>query len=100
MSAVFAGLDRGTEGVRPEYTGHGLNTGGLQAHSIGEEYPLITYMRGDFWRILDSRTGNTHELEYESAREAHADALTFHRVYGSESRIGKKGFFTHIKEQW
>ncbi|TLG82340.1 hypothetical protein FEM54_33645, partial [Pseudomonas edaphica] len=47
-----------------QYTGHGAKTGGLQQHSIGPEYPYITYKRGDYWRILDSRTGNTHYREF------------------------------------
>lgn len=47
-----------------QYTGHGANTGGLQRHSIGDEYP---YMIGGSmahadapteWFVLDTRTGN------------------------------------------
>jgi len=82
-----------------QYMGHGANTGGLQAHSIGDEYPLITHMRGEFWRILDSRTGNVHELEYEHASDAHADAREFKRRFVGQ-RIGRRGSFTSNSKEW
>lgn len=51
-SCVLAGVARNAEAQRPpeavKYTGHGKNTGGLQQHSVGPEYPFITYKRGDF----------------------------------------------------
>ena len=57
-----------------EYTGHGENTGGLQGHSVGDDYPycvLVTQNYGDksladrggvevpndYW-VMDTRTGN------------------------------------------
>ena len=46
-----------------QYTGHGANTGGLQAHSIGEGYPFIVVgidnpaFEKTRWRVIDSRTG-------------------------------------------
>lgn len=48
-------------GVR--YMGHGANTGGLQAHSIGWEYPytVIGVQRGPEgalrWAVMDTRNG-------------------------------------------
>lgn len=45
------------------YTGHGHNTGGLQRHSIGDEYPYIIIGVADRWeqptqyQVMDSRTG-------------------------------------------
>ena len=46
------------------YTGHGANTGGLQGHSIGTEYPYIIIGVADSWhapteyQVMDSRTSN------------------------------------------
>lgn len=46
------------------YTGHGAKTGGLQGHSVGEEYPYIIMGIADRWEapteyvVMDSRTGN------------------------------------------
>lgn len=46
------------------YTGHGAKTGGLQGHSVGEEYPYIVMGVADRWEapteyvVMDSRTGN------------------------------------------
>lgn len=46
-----------------QYTGHGANTGGLQGHSVGAEYPytVVKVENGDrkVWRIIDCRTGET-----------------------------------------
>lgn len=46
-----------------QYTGHGANTGGLQGHSIGDEYPytVIKVEDGEYkaWRAIDCRTGET-----------------------------------------
>lgn len=43
-----------------EYIGHRANSGGLQGHSIGGEYPYLVYLRGtnrgEFWAVLDTRT--------------------------------------------
>lgn len=44
------------------YTGHGANTGGLQGHSVGEDYPyMIIGVQGRAeapteWQVMDSRT--------------------------------------------
>jgi len=46
------------------YSGHGARTGGLQAHSIGDEYPYIIMGVADRleapteYQVMDSRTGN------------------------------------------
>ncbi len=46
------------------YTGHGAKTGGLQGHSVGDEYPYIVIGVADRWEapteylVMDSRTGN------------------------------------------
>ena len=58
------------------YTGHGANTGGLQAHSTGPLMPFMIQSVGlpdsRQFQVLDSRTGNTgrmhrtyHEAEME-----------------------------------
>lgn len=90
---------RPPEGVK--YTGHGANTGGLQQHSIGPEYPFITYMRGDKWRILDSRTGNTHTSEFVSSKSAHTLAAEWAASVksGSNIAIQSNGFFGIHKEE-
>mgnify|MGYP007124203539 CR=1 FL=1 len=50
--------------VAVEYLGHGANTGGLQRHSVGAEYPYTvagTMQHGDAqtqWYVQDLRTGN------------------------------------------
>lgn len=49
------------------YTGHGARTGGLQAHSMGDEYPYIIHgiTTGPHapteYQVMDSRTGNTSQ---------------------------------------
>ena len=46
------------------YTGHGANTGGLQGHSIGPDYPYLIIGVQDRleapteWQVMDSRTSN------------------------------------------
>lgn len=51
-----------TRAVR--YTGHGANTGGLQGHSVGSDYPYMIIGVQDRleapteWQVMDSRTGN------------------------------------------
>lgn len=46
------------------YTGHGAKTGGLQGHSIGDEYPYLIIGVADRWEapteysVMDTRTGN------------------------------------------
>lgn len=51
------------KGHEVKYTGHGVNTGGLQAHSIGWEYPytVIGVQRGPEgalrWAVMDTRNG-------------------------------------------
>ena len=61
-----------------QYLGHGANTGGLQAHSIGDEYPYLiqgvarnVYQRTQ-WQVLDTRTGNVGRVRNTYA-EAAAD---------------------------
>lgn len=47
-----------------QYTGHGANTGGLQGHSIGPDYPYMIIGVADRleaptqWVVMDSRTSN------------------------------------------
>ncbi|AQT27803.1 hypothetical protein HOR67_gp41 [Ralstonia phage RS-PI-1] len=99
---LAAGLNRGTEGVREvKYEGHGKNTGGLQQHSIGEEYPFITYKRGDKWRILDSRTGHTHTSAFVHSSSAHKIARDWSESVkaGSDIAIQASGFFGIYKER-
>ena len=44
------------------YTGHGANTGGLQCHSVGPDYPyMIVGVQERLtaptrWRVMDTRT--------------------------------------------
>lgn len=93
---LAAGLNRGTEGVREvKYEGHGKNTGGLQQHSIGPEYPFITYKRGEKWRILDSRTGHTHSSAFSNVANAHEIARQWAESVagGSDIAITASGFF-------
>lgn len=46
------------------YTGHGANTGGLQGHSVGSDYPYTIIGVADRldaptqWQVMDTRTGN------------------------------------------
>jgi hypothetical protein len=44
------------------YTGHGENTGGLQAHSVGELYPLDVYGQetpnGTRYGVIDLSSGD------------------------------------------
>lgn len=50
-------------GNEVRYMGHGANTGGLQAHSVGPEYPytVIGVQRGPDgplrWAVMDTRNG-------------------------------------------
>lgn len=47
------------------YTGHLPNSGGLQGHSLGSDYPyMIIGVASSLdmptrWKVMDSRTGNT-----------------------------------------
>lgn len=47
-----------------QYTGHGANTGGLQRHSVGAEYPYTVMGVASRleapteWVVVDTRTGN------------------------------------------
>jgi len=49
------------------YMGHGARTGGLQAHSMGDEYPYIIHgittgpTAPTEYQVMDSRTGNTSQ---------------------------------------
>jgi hypothetical protein len=49
------------------YTGHGANTGGLQGHSVGSEYPYMIVGVQDRleapteWRVMDTRTSKMSE---------------------------------------
>ena len=51
------------KGNEVRYMGHGANTGGIQAHSIGWEYPytVIGVQRGPEgalrWAVMDTRNG-------------------------------------------
>lgn len=52
-----------SKGNTVEYKGHGVGTGGLQAHSIGWEYPytIMGVQRGPEgalrWVVMDTRNG-------------------------------------------
>lgn len=52
-----------------KYTGHGVNTGGLQGHSIGEEYPRMVVGAEHGWKALNLNTG-----VYGPVRETYAKA--------------------------
>jgi hypothetical protein len=49
------------------YTGHGINTGGLQGHSVGADYPYMIIGIADRieqpteWQVMDCRTSNRSE---------------------------------------
>lgn len=53
--------------ARCQYLGHGARSGGLQAHSMGDEYPYIIHgiTTGPHapteYQVMDSRTGNTSQ---------------------------------------
>lgn len=59
--------------ARVEYKGHQVNSGGLQGHSLGGEYPYLVYKkgtpRGEFWVVLDTRTSEDlkHFYQQETA---------------------------------
>lgn len=46
--------------AKAQYTGHGVNTGGLQQHSLGEDYPFIVVGTGTkgHWYVLNGVTGD------------------------------------------
>lgn len=55
--------------VKPvQYLGHGVGTGGLQRHSMGDQYPYTvvgTQAHADAptqWYVMDCRTGKRGEL--------------------------------------
>ena len=52
-----------------QYTGHGANTGGLQAHSCGPMMPYTVIRVGDYWHAMDTRTANTgaRRMTYQEA---------------------------------
>lgn len=52
-----------------QYTGHGANTGGLQMHSIGDNYPYTIAGFLDGYAVFDTRTSNTgvHRRTYREA---------------------------------
>lgn len=58
-----------------QYLGHGAGTGGLQRHSIGDEYPytVVAVMHhADApvrWLAMDTRTGNVSR-EFATHKEA------------------------------
>lgn len=79
-----------------QYTGHGANTGGLQAHSIGESYPYTVVgiddpsrWDGTRWRVVNLVTGKTTDYDFLRVELAHevaeraaagcADALSLFR---------------------
>ena len=57
-----------------EYIGHGALTGGLQAHSIGDRYPLIVIAVGEDFKyaVLNTKTGEigNRYLTYTEAYDA------------------------------
>lgn len=58
---LMQGQGMHSAGNTVRYTGHGVNTGGLQAHSVGPEYPytIIGVQRGAEgalrWAVMDTR---------------------------------------------
>lgn len=58
-----------------QYLGHGVGTGGLQRHSIGDEYPYTVMGVQSHanapvrWKVLDTRTGNVSR-EFATHKEA------------------------------
>lgn len=61
-----------------QYSGHGANTGGLQMHSVGSDYPYMIIGVADSldaptqWQVQDSRTGN-RGAKWRTYREALID---------------------------
>ncbi|QVE65549.1 hypothetical protein [Ralstonia phage vB_RsoP_BMB50] len=77
------------------YEGH-AGDGGIQRHSIGEEYPFIVYAE-EFkgfvrWRIMDSRSGHTLVDRYRSAETAGSRALGLKKY---DLRINAQGHAYH-----
>lgn len=64
-----------------QYTGHGANTRGLQAHSIGESYPYIVVGidnprqgKETRWRVVNAITGEVTFYDFLRVEKAHAVA--------------------------
>lgn len=76
---AFAAIVREAEFARHEsvlaYQGH-AGEGGIQRHSIGEEYPFIVYGQetraGVRYRVLDTRNGLAYFNAFSSSRAASA----------------------------
>lgn len=77
------------------YEGH-AGEGGIQRHSIGEEYPFIVYaeeFRGYLrWRIMDSRSGHTLVDKYGCAENASSRARGLKKY---DLRISAQGHAYH-----
>ena len=83
-----------------QYSGHGANSGGLQMHSIGDEYPRMVVGVNDGWKSFNMNSG-----AYGPVRESYAkakadlklDALK-HEVYAKikESRAYAYGYNIYV----
>jgi hypothetical protein len=62
-----------------QYSGHGAHTGGLQAHSVGDIYPLTVFGQErpegfTAYGVLDLATGNTVVPACYTCQDAHEEA--------------------------
>lgn len=55
-----------------DYQAHGARTGGLQGHSVSEQYPYTVIGIGERWAAMDLRTGRTGN-KHRTYREAEID---------------------------
>ena len=53
-----------------DYQAHGARTGGLQGHSVSEQYPYTVIMVGSRWHAFDCRSGSTGrpQMTYQLAQ--------------------------------
>lgn len=90
--------------VQDIYAGHAAQ-GGLQKHSIGDEYPYIVqgYQEGPtsevVWQVKDAETGFVFHTNFGTSADAESVAITFKRIdeavtKGRErSKIQSNGYF-------
>ena len=88
------------------YTGHLPNSGGLQGHSIGAEYPYIVegvQQSADGpvrWRVLDSRNGQRYTLR-PSYAGAQKELEALQRADRVNAYLAEKGpIFTAGWRNW
>lgn len=88
-------LDGIASSVQDIYAGHAAQ-GGLQKHSIGDEYPYIVqgYQEDPtsevVWQIKDAETGFVLHSNYETAADAERVAASFKRIDERDARSGDK----------